>query len=215
MMPIADIFIKQLAIDPKAFFMTLFVVVFSICCHEYCHAQVALWMGDSTAADRGHLTLNPLRQMGIFSLIMLLLLGFAWGAVPVDPRRLRSKYRYGELLTSLAGPAANLILFLAGVLIMGMLIRYDAGTPELAEMAVMLCIMNCVMLIFNLLPVPGLDGWNVFLCLFPRIRMPNSETLKGIMVFLMLSALCCASWLFRFSYWITFQTVNLLLPAGQ
>ncbi len=207
-MPIADIFIKQLAVDPKLFFIMTLVVVFSICCHEYCHAQMALWMGDSTAADRGHLTLNPMKQMGILSLIMFLLLGFAWGSVPVDPRRLRSKYRYGELLTSLAGPAANLILFLTGWTAFGLLAAHDAGTLQLLQMVLALGTMNCIMLLFNLLPVPGLDGWNIFLCLFPKVRVPNSETVKGIMIFLMLSALCCTSWLFRFSYWIMSLSVD-------
>ena len=65
-MMLADIFIQRLFDDPRSFFMLTFIVVFSVCLHEYSHAQVALWMGDSTAADRGHLTLNPLKQMGWF-----------------------------------------------------------------------------------------------------------------------------------------------------
>ena len=67
--------------------MTLAVIP-SICLHEYFHAQVAFWCGDDTAAHYGHLTLNPLRQMGWISLVMFFILGIAWGMVPVDRRRL-------------------------------------------------------------------------------------------------------------------------------
>lgn len=90
------LFILRLKDDPVYFFMMSAIVIFSICFHEFSHARMALWMGDSTAADSGHLTLNPLKQMGVISLIMFLILGFAWGAVPVDPQKLRSRCRWGE-----------------------------------------------------------------------------------------------------------------------
>ncbi len=209
-MMIGNIFIKQLAVDPQGFLMTLFVVVFSVCFHEYCHAQAALWMGDSTAADRGHLTLNPMRQMGIFSIFMLLLLGFAWGAVPVNPANFRNR-RTGALLTALAGPAANLILFLTACILFAVFARAGVETESLYRMLSCLGVMNCILLLFNLLPIPGLDGWTVFLCLFPKIRVPDTEAVKGIVVFLMLAALCCSHWLFGASFWLTIQTTNLLL----
>ena len=56
-------FITKLWTEPQEFFLIVLVVVFSICLHEFCHAYAALLLGDSTAADRGHLTLNPLKQM--------------------------------------------------------------------------------------------------------------------------------------------------------
>ena len=93
------------------YIMWVTVVMFSICLHEAAHAYVAMKQGDPTAANHGHLSLNPIKQMGTFSIIMLLLIGIAWGAVPVDPRRMRHKY--SEALVSFAGPAANLLLFFA------------------------------------------------------------------------------------------------------
>ena len=103
-------FIKLLFSDPNTYLMWVTLVVFSICCHEYLHARVALWQGDSTAADQGHLTLNPMKQMGLFSIIMLLVIGISWGQVPVNPSRM--KHKYSDALVSFAGPFMNLILFL-------------------------------------------------------------------------------------------------------
>lgn len=80
-----NLFITQLFEDPQRFFIWLLVVIFSICCHEFMHAWAALKQGDPTAADEGHLTLNPMKQMGPFSLVMLAVCGIAWGRVPVRP----------------------------------------------------------------------------------------------------------------------------------
>ena len=101
-------FIKTLFSDPRLFFSQLLIVVFSICLHEYIHTLTAYKLGDSTAADRGHLTLNPLKQMGFISLFMLCMLGLAWGQVPVDPVNFRR--RSSDLRISLAGPLTNLAL---------------------------------------------------------------------------------------------------------
>ena len=93
-----DIFLFLAYKDTKMFLMISLVVVFSICLHEFFHAWTALQFGDTTAADRGHLTLNPLRQMGPMSIIMFLLLGFAWGAVPVNPAFLRARNRHAPAI---------------------------------------------------------------------------------------------------------------------
>ena len=88
-----NIFLFSAFTDTRLFLLTTLVVVFSICLHEFVHAWTALQFGDTTAADRGHLTLNPLKQMGPMSIIMFLILGFAWGAVPVN----RSEEHTSEL----------------------------------------------------------------------------------------------------------------------
>ncbi|MCK5845103.1 MAG: site-2 protease family protein, partial [Victivallales bacterium] len=89
--------------------MQLLIIVFSICCHEYMHARTALWQGDDTAARTGHLTLNPLKQMGLISIFMLFMFGIAFGQVPVNPNKMRKPW--GEALVSFAGPFANIALF--------------------------------------------------------------------------------------------------------
>ncbi len=138
-------------------------IVFSICCHEYMHARVALAEGDATAARAGHLTLNPLRQMGPFSLLMLAVAGLAWGAVPVDPRNFRRPS--SALRVALAGPLANLamwILFLAASCLVGMF-----SDSPVCDLLFQIALANAVLFLFNLLPVPGLDGSTALRHFFP------------------------------------------------
>lgn len=102
------LFIQQLWENPQFFFAVAIIVIFSICCHEFMHAYIALREGDTTAADAGHLTLNPFRQMGLWSLIMFAFFGLAWGQVPVRHDLMR--HRHGPALVAFAGPATNLAL---------------------------------------------------------------------------------------------------------
>lgn len=205
-MMLADIFIQRLFDDPRSFFMLSFIVVFSVCLHEYSHAQVALWMGDSTAADRGHLTLNPLKQMGFFSILMLLVLGFAWGAVPVNPANMKNKY--GRLLTSFAGPAVNLILFALAWVFFGITANLHNAPASAIIFLGLFGLMNLVLFVFNMLPVPGLDGWNIYTWFFPKLAMPNSEVVKGAMVILIFVAFMFVNYLFLFA-----QSVMQTAPA--
>jgi len=127
------LFIQTLFKDPTFGILCIIAVVFSTCCHEYAHARVALWQGDSTAADEGHLTLNPLKQMGPMSLVMLLFLGLAWGAVPVSKSRMR--HPYSDALVSFAGPATNLLLALiSGILFCVCLLAFsNTSLSSIAE----------------------------------------------------------------------------------
>ena len=210
------LFITKLWTAPQEFFLIALIVVFSICLHEYCHARCALMMGDPTAADRGHLTLNPFRQMGVFSLVMFLVAGIAWGMVPVDPQKARSRHSWGPAAIALAGPAANFALALIGWLAFGFfgsrMLRqgHDAQTLMMSNLLLLIFLLgvyNIILLIFNLIPAPGLDGWNVLCSLFPSIGKTSSETLKGVMIFLIFAAFMGAGYLFRAAYWIMFRSV--------
>lgn len=184
--------------------MVALVVIFSICLHEFSHAYTALLLGDSTAADRGHLTLNPLKQMGVFSIIMFLFLGLAWGAVPVDEYRLRSKNPYGPLLVSLAGPGANFLLAVIAYILFGLLqVIGPEGRPGPVMVNVLLLLFlfgvyNIVLMILNLIPAPGLDGWAVARAVCPKLADGSSETLKGVMIFLIFAAFFGLHYLFSF-----------------
>lgn len=186
-------FIRLLNTNPRMFFTMLFLVVFSVCCHEFMHAFVALKMGDDTAARNGHLTLNPLKQMGVMSLVMLLFLGIAWGQVPVDPRNFRS--RGGRVLTSLAGPLTNLGLWIVMVLLCFAVVKLgDNGFA--AAMLAYGAMLNLVLFIFNLLPVPGLDGFSVVAEFFPRLFRRDSEIARGAYFLLIVLLFTCSDWIF-------------------
>ena len=197
-----NIFIETLFSNPVYFWLVTLSVIPSICLHEYVHAQTALWMGDDTAAYHGHLTLNPLKQMGWLSLVMFLILGIAWGAVPVDRNRMS---RNGAVLVSLSGPLTNLFLAMfAAVVLFGLFLLRGRGVEVrslLLNYFTYLGIFNIVLFIINMLPVPGLDGWGV-LSEYVQFRRVNSEFIKGCMLFLMLLLIACFEYFFLAAYWI-------------
>jgi Zn-dependent protease len=165
-----NLFLRYAWDDPFFFGAWVIIIAFSICVHEYAHARVALLLGDDTAAEEGHLTLNPFRQMGLTSLLALLAVGIAWGAVPVDPRRLRTRFHAAAV--AFAGPAANLLLAVVSALLWAALVRGDVFDGEAGHVALFLkyaAYANSTLFLFNLLPVPILDGWSVAALFFPAM----------------------------------------------
>lgn len=152
-------FIMKLFSDPRTFAALTLIVVFSVCLHEYLHAWVALKLGDPTAARLGHLTMNPFKQMGIISIVMLIFIGLAWGQVPVDPQNLDSKFK--RIAVSLAGVAGNLLLAVTFSILAFLTFLYLPQKEFAIEMLKNAAVINMVLLCINIMPVPGLDGFNV------------------------------------------------------
>lgn len=150
-------FIQQATTDPVFYFGWILFAAFSICCHEYAHAYTALRVGDDTAARNGHLTLNPLVQMGMQSLIMLVLFGIAWGAVPVDLSAVRKPRN--RAMISLAGPLTNLLLCLIFSLLM--VVAQIAKAEYIVQLLYIGGAVNGMLFVLNMLPVPVLDGFAV------------------------------------------------------
>ena len=141
----------------------VFSIVVSVVLHELAHGVVAIWEGDRTPIELGHMTANPIVHMGMMSLIAAFVVGMAWGAMPVTPHRFRHR-RYGDVLVSLAGPVANLLLAVVALVIFGLCATPDP-TPGLAENGQTLLwtfgYFNIGLAIFNMGPVPPLDGSRV------------------------------------------------------
>ena len=156
----------------------VFWVITSITLHELSHGWMAIRCGDDTPIYSGHMTWNPLVHMGPTSLIMFLLVGIAWGAMPVDPSRLR-KTRH-EAYVAFAGPAMNLLLFALCVVLCALATRLkisaglQGGSVDAYRKTHMFfyygAILNLVLAAFNMLPVPPLDGWRVLSTLVPAYR---------------------------------------------
>jgi Zn-dependent protease len=179
--PAVSFFIQYLVQDPFYFFSWVGIVAFSVCFHEYAHASVAYRLGDDTAASAGHLSLNPLVQMGPMSLVMLALFGIAWGAVPVNPGRLRSRAHAAAV--SFAGPASNFLLavFFSAIAMALVAWRRPAGAEDLVSHFFVLASMaNGVLFVFNMLPVPVFDGWAVASLLVPRLRTIDPQRANTI-----------------------------------
>ena len=159
-------FIQQALTDPTLYFSWIVFVMFSICCHEYAHAYTALHFGDDTAARNGHLTLNPLVQMGLQSLIVLALFGIAWGAVPVSSGRVRRAPQ--RALIAFAGPLMNLILCLIFSLLT--VVAGAFGAKSAVSFLFIGGAVNGMLFVFNILPVPVLDGFAVLSAFHPAFE---------------------------------------------
>jgi len=158
------------------------VLLFSFVVHEFAHAWVADWQGDPTARNLGRVTLNPIPHIDLFGTIvipgMLLLTnsGFLIGwakPVPVVARNFRN-YRRGDILTSVAGVTANFLLAILCTLLMVGLVYLIRAAPGLQSAGTMLqrvlevgIQLNFLLVVFNLLPVPPLDGSHLVYHLLP------------------------------------------------
>ncbi len=173
--------------DPLAFlrvFPVILVIVgialvVAISVHEASHALIAYLLGDRTAQRLGRLSLNPLKHLDPAGTLLLILVGFGWGKpVPVNPMAMRTGRR-GMALVAAAGPVSNIVaaVLLALPVRAGILPNYSplywdevyqASAPDLLALVVVITISyNIVLAVFNLLPVPPLDGFNVALGVLP------------------------------------------------
>jgi len=134
------------------------VVLFAITVHEYAHGWIALLLGDPTAKMAGRITFNPVSHIDPIGAICLYLFQFGWAKpVPINPRYFRNP-RMGNVWVSLAGPLANF----GAALLAGILIRYFLFPSELyLRILVSMVILNIALGLFNLIPIPPLDGSHV------------------------------------------------------
>ena len=152
----------------------LIVFIYSVVIHEVSHGLAAQSLGDNTARDLGRLSLNPIKHIDLFGSIILplflLLLGspFVFGyakPVPYDPRNLRDQ-KYGPIKVALAGPASNIVI----ALVFGLMLRFFPDSfpvgliPQLFSIIVAL---NLILAVFNLFPIPPLDGHWILMTLLP------------------------------------------------
>lgn len=143
--------------------------------HEYAHAKMADKLGDKTARFQGRLNLNPLTHIDPLGFLMILVAGIGWAKpVQVNPAAFKDKYK-DDLKVSLAGPLANLgvalfggiLLFIVMVLVFSNILT-GALSQILYGITIRIITINVMLFIFNLLPIPGLDGWSVFRDLSPK-----------------------------------------------
>lgn len=130
--------------------------------HEAAHAITAKWLGDPTAKERGRVSLNPLRHLSPMGTIALFLVGFGWGRpVPVNIHNFE-KPKFYYLLTSLAGPAVNVLM---AAISLGIL--YLRPGAVLVWICMSVFLVNTILAVFNLLPIPPLDGSKIWPFIIP------------------------------------------------
>lgn len=185
--------------NPVAFVSWVVVIIGSIVLHELAHGWVATWLGDDTPRLSGHLTLNPLVHIPPMAWLLFVLFGFTWGQMPVNPNRIRG--RYGDALVSLAGPVMNLVIAIGGVVAMCLWIGFGQGhwiqgftLPEplftnAARFWLFAVVLNVILCLLNLIPVPPLDGWRIASSIyrpFGRVLETERGAQIGIACFLLL-----------------------------
>lgn len=159
--------IQQLFSDSQTFLIIMLAIVYALTIHEFAHAAMATYLGDNTAKYSGRLNLNPLSHMDVFGTLMLLFAGFGWGKpVPVNPYNLKWK-KWGNAMVSLAGPVSN---FISAALFIGIFIAlsgFMSDTSLVFDFLIYLVFVNLILGIFNLIPIPPLDGSKVLFTILP------------------------------------------------
>ena len=143
-------------------------VIIGLTVHEFSHAFVAAKLGDDTARAQGRITLNPFYHIDPVGMIFILFAGFGWAKpVQFDMRKLKSPKR-DRILIALAGPLSNLILGILFLFIIKLFFAFSYSLPDmvyeiLLRLLFYISVINLGLFIFNMLPIPPLDGSHVFL----------------------------------------------------
>ena len=137
--------------------------VIGLTVHEFSHAFAAYKLGDFTAKNEGRLTLNPLKHIDWLGLFLIAVAGFGWAKpVTFNPDNLRNKHR-DEILIAIAGPISNFILAVFFFVIARVLYTVNGVSIDLVQLIVTWGIINFSLFVFNLIPIPPLDGSHLYL----------------------------------------------------
>ena len=186
-------------LPPEVLVLLIPVLLFALVFHEFSHGWVANKLGAPTAKYSGRLTLNPMAHLDLFGSLMILFVGFGWAKpVPVDSRYLANP-RTDMIKIAFAGPASNLLL----AFIAGSLIRLSGNMGVLSSMLIMFVQINIMLAVFNMIPIPPLDGSQIFSGLMIRhnpdlvvkLQIYGPQILMGLILFGMLTSVSPIWWL--------------------
>jgi len=184
--------------NEKVFELALYMipVILSITVHEYAHALASFKLGDDTAKSMGRLTLNPIAHIDIFGTLLIPIIGilsgfpfFGWAKpVPFNPVRFNRRFRMKTsiMITAVAGPLANIILAVLMIIIGRLVIfGHQSGIPGMEKvtnpaglLVIMTMNVNVSLALFNLLPVPPLDGSKILYGILPDSALPVMDFIE-------------------------------------
>lgn len=155
----------------QGYLLTALVALLAIVCHECAHGWVSYKLGDPTAKNAGRLTLNPLKHIDPIGILCMVLFRVGWAKpVPINPYHYRDRKK-GIIYVSIAGPATNFILAFISLLIEGLLLKYSPSHNAnwiFCQLCYYSAVVNISLGLFNLVPIPPLDGSRVVGALFPK-----------------------------------------------
>ena len=172
-------------LNPDSLIALVILLLTGFPIHEWAHAWVAYQLGDDTASLQGRLTINPLAHLDPIGALSMVFFGYGWGKpVPVNPNRLRGNMRASMALVAAAGPFSNLVLAMLGAIPfrLGWLNPYS-GSDFAATMSNILYTfisMNLGLMVFNLIPIPPLDGSRVLRWILPYNWARVMDRIEGL-----------------------------------
>jgi Zn-dependent protease len=171
----------MLNLSPLELLQAVIIIVISLTVHEFGHSLTAIRLGDETPRREGRLTLNPIAHIDLIGFIMLVVAGFGWAKpVHIDPRALKKPQR-DEILISVAGPLANLVLAAAIILLTWAVFLLQHGIPRAIlegtfHVLTQAAAINVSLAIFNMLPIPPLDGSHLVTTWLSKVNMNLAVT---------------------------------------
>lgn len=172
---------RLLAYNPLLVLPWIVAVILAISVHEFSHALAGYLQGDDTAQAQGRLTLNPLAHLDWLGFGLLLLVGFGWGKpTPYNPYNLKYP-KWGSTLVALAGPASNVIMAILALVLYRLLgftnLNWIISTNLLEAFLLLMAQLNIMLFVFNLIPVPPLDGSKL---LYPILGYKYQSTIMKL-----------------------------------
>jgi Zn-dependent protease len=154
------------------FLYQLLALLIAFSFHEFAHALVADRLGDPTPRQQGRLTLDPMAHIDVVGFLLLLFAGFGWAKpVEIDPRNFKNR-KWGDILVSIAGPLTNLIIALIAYIVLAFLsMSASFDNQIIANILWAIVGLNIGLAVFNILPIPPLDGYHVIKSLFFRYNV--------------------------------------------
>ncbi len=164
-----------LSMDIQGIVLKIPAILIAFTFHEYAHAYMADKLGDKTPRFQGRLTFNPIAHIDPIGFLLILVAGFGWAKpVQTNPSAYKRYYK-DDLKVSFAGPLANLIVALVFSIIFGIYLKFGNYIPNASLASILWKIIfnviyiNIILFFFNLIPLPGLDGFHILRDLFPKV----------------------------------------------